>query len=307
MSMSHTLQLLTFAICTDIHQDIMHDGPQRLTSFVEAAAEAQVDMAIQLGDFCQPTEANRDFLAIWEALQVPRYNVLGNHDMDSGATREQTVAYMSMPSRYYAFDIRGWRCVVLDGNDPEDPPKPGYPCGVAEDQIQWLRADLVATDLPVLLFIHQAMDRGDLWGADDLLSVLRDANRSAGWQQVVAVFSGHHHLDYAHCIDGIWHIQINSMSNYWMGDDYLHVRYSEEIDATRPYIKYTAPYRDSLYAIIRLQPDHSIQVEGVESEWVGPSPADLGYVRAHGANLPQAGASVRPGISSRMLDPTAGE
>mgnify|MGYP003983134227 CR=1 FL=1 len=64
--MSHTPQLLTFAICTDIHQDIMHDGPQRLTSFVEAAAEAQVDMAIQLGDFCQPTEANRDFLAIWE-------------------------------------------------------------------------------------------------------------------------------------------------------------------------------------------------------------------------------------------------
>ena len=108
---------LTFAICADIHQDIMHDGPDRLRSFTQAATEAQVDMAIQLGDFCQPTEANRPFLAIWQALEVERYNVLGNHDMDGSATREQTVAYMSMPARFYAFDIRGWHCVVLDGND----------------------------------------------------------------------------------------------------------------------------------------------------------------------------------------------
>ncbi len=162
---------LTFAICADIHQDIMHDGPDRLRSFTQAATEAQVDMAIQLGDFCQPTEANRPFLAIWQALEVERYNVLGNHDMDGSATREQTVAYMSMPARFYAFDIRGWHCVVLDGNDPEGPPKPGYPCGMAADQIEWLRADLQETDLPVLLFIHQTMDRGDFGGADDVLAL----------------------------------------------------------------------------------------------------------------------------------------
>ncbi|MBT4608879.1 MAG: alkaline phosphatase [Gemmatimonadetes bacterium] len=296
-------QFLTFAICADIHQDIMHDGPDRLRSFTQAAVEAQVDMAIQLGDFCQPTEANRPFLAIWEALETERYNVLGNHDMDGGATREQTVAYMSMRARFYAFDIRGWHCVVLDGNDPEDPPKPGYPCGMAADQIEWLRADLQGTDLPVLLFIHQAMDRGDFGGADDVLALLSQINRAAGWQQVLAVFSGHHHLDYANCIDGIWHIQMNSMSNYWMGEDFVQVRYDDQIDAAYPYIKYTAPYRDPLYAIVRLQPDRSIHVDGFDSQWVGPSPADLGYVAAHGGNLPQAGASVRPGISTRLLKP----
>ena len=296
-------QFLTFAICADIHQDIMHDGPDRLRSFTQAAVEAQVDMAIQLGDFCQPTEANRPFLAIWEALETERYNVLGNHDMDGGATREQTVAYMSMRARFYAFDIRGWHCVVLDGNDPEDPPKPGYPCGMAADQIEWLRADLQGTDLPVLLFIHQAMDRGDFGGADDVLALLSQINRAAGWQQVLAVFSGRHHLDYANCIDGIWHIQMNSMSNYWMGEDFVQVRYDDQIDAAYPYIKYTAPYRDPLYAIVRLQPDRSIHVDGFDSQWVGPSPADLGYVAAHGGNLPQAGASVRPGISTRLLKP----
>jgi 3',5'-cyclic AMP phosphodiesterase CpdA len=297
----HSTHPLTFAVCADIHQDIMHDGALRLQAFVEAAADARVDMAVQLGDFCQPTEANRPFLDIWQALALPRYNVLGNHDMDGGARRQQTVAYMSMPDRYYSFATKGWHFAVLDGNDPSDPPRSGYACGMAADQIDWLGADLRATDLPVVIFIHQAMDRGDLDSAAEVLTLLDEINRDAGWQQVVAVFSGHHHLDYATCLNGIWHIQVNSMSNYWMGGDFLQVRYGERIDATFPYIKYTAPYKDPLFALVRLEPGATIHIEGVDSEWVGPSPGDLGFLRAHGASLPLAGASVRPGITTRLL------
>ena len=299
----HSTHPLTFAVCADIHHDIMHDGPQRLQAFVEAAADARVDMAVQLGDFCQPTEANRPFLDIWQALALPRYNVLGNHDMDGGARRQQTVAYMSMPDRYYSFATKGWHFAVLDGNDPSDPPRSGYACGMAADQIDWLGADLRATDLPVVIFIHQAMDRGDLDSAAEVLTLLDEINRDAGGQQVVAVCSGHHHLDYATCLNGIWHIQVNSMSNYWMGGDFLQVRYGQRIDATFPYIKYTAPYKDPLFALVRLEPGATIHIEGVESEWVGPSPGDLGFLRAHGASLPLAGASVRPGITTRLLQP----
>ena len=82
-----TTQALRFAIATDIHQDIMHDGHQRLQAFIDAAVQAQVDMVVQLGDFCQPTESNRTFLAQGEALDLPRYRVLGNHDMDGGFGR----------------------------------------------------------------------------------------------------------------------------------------------------------------------------------------------------------------------------
>ena len=268
----HSTHPLTFAVCADIHQDIMHDGALRLQAFVEAAADARVDMAVQLGDFCQPTEANRPFLDIWQALALPRYNVLGNHDMDGGARRQQTVAYMSMPDRYYSFATKGWHFAVLDGNDPSDPPRSGYACGMGADQIDWLGADLRATDLPVVIFIHQAMDRGDLDSAAEVLTLLDEINRDAGWQQVVAVFSGHHHLDYATCLNGIWHIQVNSMSNYWMGDDYKQIRYGEQVDAAHPYIKYTAPYKDPLFALVKLQPRGVIDIQGVDSEWVGDSP-----------------------------------
>jgi 3',5'-cyclic AMP phosphodiesterase CpdA len=297
-------QSLTFAVCTDVHQDIMHDGPRRLQTFVDAAVAAQADMAIQLGDFCQPTEANLPFLDIWRSLRLPRYSVLGNHDMDGGASREQTVAYMSMPGRFYSFDINGWHGVVLDGNDPSQPPREGYPSGVASDQIDWLRADLRDTTLPVLVFIHQSLDRGAVDGDEDVLSLLSEVNQDAGWPQVVAVFSGHHHLDYDTCVDGIWHVQVNSMSNLWMGDDYKRVRYSDAIDEAHPYIKYTAPYRDPLYAIVHVEPGGAIRIDGVESQWVGPSPEEVGFLHDdRGAELPLAGASVRPGVASRVLPP----
>ena len=296
-----TTQALIFAVATDIHQDIMHDGPQRLQAFIDAANQARVDMAIQLGDFCQPIPANRAFLAEWEALDVARYNVLGNHDMDGGFTRQDTVAYMSMSDRYYSFDRKGWHCVVLDGNDPSEPPQAGYARGVAANQRAWLAADLQGTDLPVLIFIHQSLDRGEVDGDRDVLDILAAHNRKVDWRQVVAVFSGHHHLDYAVSIDGIWHVQINSMSDYWLGDDFKHVRYSPAADAAFPNIKYTAPYKDPLYAIVRAEPDGSLYIEGIESQWVGPSPSELGYLQAHGAGLPLAGASLRPGIATRHL------
>ena len=108
-------------------------------------------------------------------------------------------------------------------------------------------------------------------------------------------------MDYAACIDDIWHVQINSMSNYWMGDPFKRIRYSEAIDAEFPYIKYTAPYRDPLYAIVCVEADGTLEIEGVESEWVGPTPDALGYLKAHGPQLPLAGDSLRPGIASRRL------
>ena len=296
-------QAIRFALATDIHQDIMHDGPQRLEAFKDGAIKDQVDMAIQMGDFCQPTPTNRSFLAQWEALGLPRFNVLGNHDMNGGYTRQETVAYMSMPGRYYSFNRKDWHCVVLDGNDPSEPPMAGYASGVAADQRAWLAADLQGTDLPVLIFIHQSLDRGEVDGDREVLDLLAAHNQAVGWRKIVAVFSGHHHLDYTVCIDGIWHVQINSMSNYWMGDDFIKLRYSAAIDAAFPYIKYTAPYKDPLYAIVQVEQDGCIHIKGAESQWVGPAPSELGYLQAHGQDLPLAGASLRPGITTCRLPP----
>ncbi len=288
-------QALRFGICTDVHKDIMHDADQRLSAFVERMNREGVDFVVQLGDFCRPIGANDGFLAIWRSFDGPGYHVLGNHDTDGGFTREQTVAYWKMPTRYYSFEAGGFHFIVLDGNDKTDPPQAGYARYIGDEQQQWLRRELAGTRLPTIIFSHQSLEaEGGVANGEAIRGILEEANRAGGGGKVLACFSGHHHMDYCRQINGIQYIQINSMSYFWMGGDYQHVRYSPEIDQTHPWIKYTAPYQEPLFGLVTLTPDGTIAIEGTQTEWVGPSPWDLDYPKDHAA-------SIAPRISTRRL------
>lgn len=271
---------LKFAVCTDVHKDIMHDADSRLKAFIEDATEKEVDFIIQLGDFCRPYDYNLEFMAIWNSFPGKKYHVLGNHDMDGGFTREQTVEYWNAEGRYYSFDSKGYHIIVLDGNDKD--PSPDCPAGYArffgKEQLNWLTKDLELTDLPCLVFSHQGLDN-DLGGIDNATQsrlVLERANEEAGFQKVQYVFSGHHHQDYSNNINGIHYLQINSMSYQWLGDKHMHIRYSEEVDKNYPWIKRTVPYKDPLWACVEISPDNTLRLSGKKTEFVGPSPEELG-------------------------------
>ena len=45
---------LKIGIIADLHQDIIHDGPQRLKSFINNSISKRCDFIIQLGDFSLP-------------------------------------------------------------------------------------------------------------------------------------------------------------------------------------------------------------------------------------------------------------
>ncbi len=296
---------ITFGVCSDIHHDIMHDAPIRLQTFVNVANKSKTDFNIQLGDFCLPKKENRILLDIWETLNSKGYHVLGNHDMDGGYKKNQVISYLSMPNGYYSFDKNNWHFVILDSNELEDtdnkeypkeitnplnPPKSGYPRNIGEKQLTWLRKDLQATDFPVIIFSHHPID-SSIKNSKQIMAILEEINIDAGWQKILACFNGHQHLDYEVNINGIWYIKINSMSNKWMGENYISQRYAKEIDEKFPTIKYTAPYKDPLYAIVTLKTDGSIQVKGTQSTWVGIPPEDMGYLHKY----------VVPRISSRTL------
>lgn len=291
-------QPVTFAMGSDIHKDIMHDADQRLQAFVEAASQAKADFIIQLGDFCQPKPANLGFLKIWNSFPGERHHVLGNHDMDGGFKREQTIAYLGMPAKYYSFDVKGWHFVVLDGNDPDIPKKPGYASRIGPEQLAWLKEDLKKTQSPTVVFSHQGAD-GALRNAAEVRAVLEEANREAGRTKVVAAFCGHNHIDLDTPINGIHYLQVNSMSDFWLGDKFACVRYGKEVDAKFPHLKYTAPYRDPLFAIVTLEPK-KITIRGIESTWVGPSPKELKHPESL-ANGPEKNG-IAPRISSRALE-----
>ena len=270
---------LRFGIIADVHKDIIHDADRRLEIFVNAMIAARADFIIQLGDFCIPKPENRAFLDIFRRYDLgPRYHVLGNHDMDGGYRREQAVAYYDMPHRYYAFEHAGIHFVVLDGNDRPPNHKSGYPRYIAPDQLAWLRTELTQSDKPVILFCHQSLENehGIVNGAE-VRNVLEEANRLSGRRKVLASFSGHHHRDYVRQINNIVYPQINSAAYFWVGGNFQHVRYSAEIDKAFPYIKYTVPYREPIFAIVEIDLNKGfLRIKGRESEFVGPAPWDLG-------------------------------
>lgn len=279
-----------FGIIADVHKDVMHDADERLTQFIDRMQEVKPDFILQLGDFCTPVPQNRQFLAIWDRFSGPRHHVLGNHDMDGDPskgpdkkynfTREETMTYWGMPARYYSFDLGGVHFVILDGNDPGPEQEPYYHY-LGDEQLAWLERDLEATSLPTFLFCHQGLERSAGVANQKIARrLLENANHKAGGGKVIACFSGHHHRDYIRPIGGILYTKINSMSYYFLGRRFAHLRYSEEVDRKHPTIKHTAPYRDPLYALVTIDPQKGIlEIIGTRSEFVGPSPWELGASR----------------------------
>jgi 3',5'-cyclic-AMP phosphodiesterase len=267
---------LRIGMISDVHQDVMHDAEDRLRAFIDAMRVEKPDLIFQLGDFCQPIAKNKPFMELWKSHDGPRFHVLGNHDMDGGFTREQTVAWYEMPSRYYSFEQGGVKFIVLDGNDPQDI-KGGYHRFIAKEQQNWLDAQLEATTLPVIVLVHQPLDLpGGVSNQIEIRSLL-EKNRGAGKIGVIAVFAGHLHQDSVNRMNGIPYVQINSSSYVWLPNHARREVYAKNIHQSHPHLAQVAPYREPLWAMVTLDFDAGqMTIVGRETEWVGPDPWQRG-------------------------------
>jgi 3',5'-cyclic AMP phosphodiesterase CpdA len=286
-----------FGICTDVHKDIMHDADERLAAYIDEAKTRDLDFIIQMGDFARPYENNKEFMAIWNSYPGEKYHVLGNHEPDGGFDMSNVVENFGMPSRYYSFDKGGLRFIVLDGNEfNPSPDRPGgYSRYISEEQLNWIVEELRGAKNRVVIISHQSLEHEEgIENMEYIRSLLEEENRLAGYNKVIACFSGHHHTDYATTINGIYYIQINSMSYYWAGDNYKVIRYSEDIDQQFPWIKYTIPYEKPLYTFVEIS-KKAISIEGKETKFVGPGPEELGMP------TPPENNPIVPRISNRKL------
>ena len=101
-------------------------------------------------------------------------------------------------------------------------------------------------------------------------------NERVGYNKVTMVFSGHDHADALRFKGGIYYMLVNSMSLKFIGsactDSSSH---RDDVLASYGKLKYVIPYRDPLYAFVRLKPNGLIQVIGKQSEYDGNSPLEL--------------------------------
>ncbi|MCH2134649.1 MAG: metallophosphoesterase [Phycisphaerales bacterium] len=261
-------------LIADLHHDVMHDGPERLNVFLERMATVKPDAIMQLGDFAYPSDANAELIARFNAGHDRALHVIGNHDTDAGCTKAQCIERWGIPDRYYTTDIEGLKLIVLDGNDTGSPTySGGYPSYIGPEQVKWLKEQLATLDGPIIVASHQPLaGTSTVDNAEEIQAILGDAS-----DKVILAINGHTHIDDVMRIKGVPYLHVNSASYQWVGGDHRHESYPAKIHEEHPWISCTCPYRDSLFAMLEVEPEHlTIRVTGGETAWVGESPAALG-------------------------------
>lgn len=275
-----------FAIASDFHAQDVPDGKERLTTFIRAAEDENVDFIIELGDFCRLDSISKVYRDLWNGYKGDKYHVIGNHDLDAYDEQEY-VEGMNMPGRYYSFDKGNFHFIVLDGNNLYDGKEyrhyakanyyvaPEMRAFVDPEQMEWLKKDLAATKKKCVIFSHQSIDYF-MNNGDKVREILEGENQRAGFKKVVLAFSGHNHSNYTKEINGITYMQINSASYVWIGEPTMtEKRFPEEINEKYSLLRYSVMFDKPLYAIVTLT-DEGAEVKGTKANFMPPTPKEIG-------------------------------
>ena len=215
--------IVRFGMVTDIHHAdkdstktrFYRSAKGRLEKAVREFGSRKLDFAISLGDFIDsaPTvEGEKQHLveinSVFKRLSCPRHYVLGNHCVYN-LTKPEYLAEVEQERSYYAFDSGGVRFLVLDGcfrKDGVDYGRQNYDwrdTAIPEKEIAWLEAELKRGRGPVVVFVHQRLDRVDDVGIKNSPFV-REMLEKSGRVQVV--FQGHSHENDRTDINGITYL-----------------------------------------------------------------------------------------------------
>jgi len=191
----------TFVQITDIHLDALEEHRIFFEKALREINKINPAFVIATGDLVFEAESAtisqaKEWYDIYsdsiKNLDVPVFNMLGNHDVvgihykkdisnEPGYNKEMYRDYFG--PTYYSFDWGSYHCIVLDPNELLDGNQfykiPDY-------QIEWLRKDLsYRQGKPLLVFFHEPTITWE--NRTELLNLLN--------QHTTKIFSGHWHLD----------------------------------------------------------------------------------------------------------------
>lgn len=82
-------------------------------------------------------------------------------------------------------------------------------------------------------------------------------------------------VKFAVCTD-IHYIGLNSLSYAWVGKKGEYTgRFPKDIEEKYPNLKYTLPYRDAVFAMVKIKADGKIEIGGIRSDFIQPGPQKL--------------------------------
>ncbi len=151
---------------------------------------------------------------IFKRVSAPRLYCIGNHDL-ADFSKQEVGENLGIDYNHSVTDMNGMRIITVDTNDIV-PGRDGY--GVIgrmpDGELAWLDEKL-NTSLPVIVFSHHSpiqTPQGGDWrtniiAADEVRAVLEK------YGNVIAVFSGHHAINYKTGVNGINYVIINNLTD----------------------------------------------------------------------------------------------
>ena len=255
-SLPANADVLRFGLVTDIHAHDL-DSPlegkwmahteERLDAFTSDMNAWSPAFVVELGDFvngwlvlgAEPGDPARipDILTwaeeLYSRFDGVRYHVIGNHDvynLDKAQYRE----ILGIASTYYSFDAGGYHFIALDvqytldGTDLANT-YTGVAGFVPPAEMDWLRADLAASERPTVVLVHQRLDDYlDEWGRSTVFNQSEVQALLAVDGDVIAVLQGHDHANVHNVIDGIHYLTFEAMVDQGTPPSWAHITLDSE-------------------------------------------------------------------------------
>lgn len=233
----------SFIFMTDVHLKPENNAPNGLKKAIEKINLINPDFVIsggdQIDDALEQNYERADLLfnmykKIVKNLEMPVYNVLGNHDIfgtykKSGIDPSHPLYGKKMfekrlNKKHYSFDHKGWHFIILDSVKPTD--NDSYIGEIDLKQMDWIKGHLLALDrnVPIVLATHVPFytimpqidkrfkyEKFSISNSADVLGLFKDHN-------LKFVLQGHVHNYEAIFSHGIWFISGGAVSaNWWEG------------------------------------------------------------------------------------------
>ncbi|MBI9012133.1 MAG: metallophosphoesterase [Clostridiales bacterium] len=280
--------MIKFAVFTDLHYDFIPDGQERLNTFLYEIKDKNLDFIMNLGDFCLPIPENKHVLNHLESLRVPCYHALGNHDSDT-FEKSQVFDFLNLNNSYYTFTYSNTKFIVLDAcftevngvytayNRKNFKSSNGkYPI-IPPEQLEWLKHELNDTYSHYVLFSHHSLENDFAnRGIHNRLEVQEILSEVTEQGKRITCFNGHDHADSNVKIDDTHYIGINGMSYIWFGDFCTLRPYSLDMYKMYPLLKDIVLYDKGLYAVVTIDNNEGLVIDGMTSGYRNISPDDLG-------------------------------
>lgn len=205
-----------------------HKYPRKAEKYLERAvnfynSDFDPDLVVGGGDYVVSSSRNKKKVRrqlqkinkIFQSLDAPRLYCIGNHDVRTISSEAEVGRILGIDYTHSVTDIGGVRIITLDTNH-RDSSKGKYKTTgrVSDEELDWLE-DQLETELPVIVFSHHSpiqTPEGKKWRTN-IISAFQVRNVLEKYGNVVAVFSGHHAINYSEEVNGITYFIINNLTD----------------------------------------------------------------------------------------------